>query len=403
MVEITELPSPPAVTAVATPVAQEDAELDLLTHALRAMPPSSTSAKTTDELLADLNSHPLFMTDLEENSSLEALQALQYEGTPLEIATNFKEQGNEVFKIRKFADAKEFYTKGINVLVQEVRRRQAQATGKKGAQEEVRQEISLLEATLVNRAACHLSLQNYRSCTLDCASALRINPKNVKAYYRSSKALLALNRVGEADEACSRGLEIDPSNAPLLALAQEIVKKHALLEAKHNREVAHQNRKILEENTLRAAIKARGIKVRKTAQPPEMEDARIALVPDPVDPKSSLTFPTVLLYPLHLESDFVKAFGEMDTLGGQLKYILPLPWDKEKEYTPVGVECYMETITGGLVKVGKKVSLLKVLSAGNVEVVDEVVRVFVVPKKKAEGWIAEWKRKKALDLVEEKK
>ena len=111
------------VPPVLTP-AQEDAEVDLLEHALRALPNSSTAPKTTDELLADLNSHPLFMTDLEENSGVEALQALQYEGTPLEIALNFKEQGNDIFAFKKWVDAKEFYTKGINVLVKEVRRRQ---------------------------------------------------------------------------------------------------------------------------------------------------------------------------------------------------------------------------------------------------------------------------------------
>jgi hypothetical protein len=47
-----------------------------------------------------------------------------------------------------------------------------------------------------------------------------------------------------------------------------------------------------------------------------------------------------------------------------------------------------------LVKVGKKVPLLKVLSGGKVEVVDELVRVYVVPKGKAEAWIREFKEKK---------
>lgn len=154
---------------------------------------------------------------------------------------------------------------------------------------------------------------------------------------------------------------------------------------------------MLEEQTLRAALKARNIKVRRTAQPPEMEDAKIALVPDPVDPTSSLTFPTVLLYPLQLESDFIKAFGEMDSIGDHLAFMLPTPWDQTGEYTTAGVECYMETVTGGLVKVGRKVSLLKVLGAGNVEIVDEVVNIFVVPKAKAAAWIDEFKRKKAAE------
>jgi hypothetical protein len=131
-----------------------------------------------------------------------------------------------------------------------------------------------------------------------------------------------------------------------------------------------------------------------------MEDAKVELTPDPVDPSSTLSFPTVLLYPLALESDFIKAFNEMQTLGDHLAYILPLPWDKKGEYTPTGVECYMETLTGGLIKVGRKVTLLKVLSEGNVEVVDDVVRIFVVPKGSADVWVKEFKQKKAAEKAE---
>jgi len=57
----------------------------------------------------------------------------------------------------------------------------------------------------------------------------------------------------------------------------------------------------------------------------------------------------------------------------------------------------METITGGLVKVGKNVTLLKILTTANVEVTDEVVRIFVVPKSKAESWVQEFKTKKAAE------
>ena len=154
-----------------------------------------------------------------------------------------------------------------------------------------------------------------------------------------------------------------------------------------------------EEYVLRAALKARGIRTRKTAQPPDMDDAKVRLVPDPVDPTSSLVFPTVLLYPLVLQSDFIKEFGETETMGERLGYILAekAPWDERREYSTKGVECYVETMTGGLIKVGRNVSLLKILSSGSVEVVDEVVRIFVVPKQKADGWVEEFKRKKAAE------
>ena len=394
---------------------QQQPSADLLTHAMNAFASSTPSApvgttpplppavaamrnKSADEILADLNKTPLFMTSLEENDDLEALKAIAYEGTPFEVATGFKERGNESFREKGWKDAKEFYGKAIQVLLIEVRKRQkGEKSEADGDKAEVKKEVGVLEACLVNRAACHLELKNYRSCMLDCAHALRINGRNVKAYYRSSKALLSLDRIGEADDACARGLAIDPENVAFKALARDIIKRNTQILERKKKEEERLKRQKLEELTLRNALKARGIKVRKTAQPPEMEDAKIELVPDPIDPTSTVSFPTVLLYPLHLESDFIKTFNEMEPLGHHLDYILPVPWDEKGEYTPNGVECYMETITGGLIKVGRKVSLLKVLSSGSVEVVDEVVKIFVVPKAKAEEWVQDFKRKKAAD------
>lgn len=364
-----------------------------------ALPPAMADMKdkTTEEKLADLNKLPLFMTDLEENNDLEALKALAYEGTPLEVAAGFKERGNESFSIKGYKDAKEFYTKAIDVLLIEVRKRQ-KGLKSESPVEDIKEEVKVMEASLVNRAACNLELKNYRSCIQDCGHALRINRKNVKAYYRSSKALVALGKIPEADDSCARGLAIDPENKSLLGVAQEIIKKNEIIASKQKKEMEREARRMLEAHTLKAALKARGIKTRKTPQPPEMEDAKIQLFPDPIDPTSTISFPAILLYPLHLESDFIKAWNETEPLGHHLDYILPVPWDNEHEYTPSGVECYMETVVGGLIKIGRKVTLLKALSMGNVEVVDEVVRVFVVPKAKAEGWIKDFKRKKKADL-----
>lgn len=142
------------------------------------------------------------------------------------------------------------------------------------------------------------------------------------------------------------------------------------------------------------ALKLRMIRTRTTAQPPEMEDAAIRLIPDPLSPSSTLTFPIILLYPLHLQSDFIKAFGEEQTLLGHLEYLIPLPWDTNQEYTLEGAEAYMETVAGGLIKCGKKVPLLKILSGGKVEVVDGIVRINIVPKKRAGEWIEAVKKRK---------
>jgi hypothetical protein len=372
-----------------------------------ALPPqlAVNSGKTAEEILADLNKSPLFMTELEENDDLAALQALAYEGTALENSSDFKERGNESFKERGWADAKEFYTKGINILFLEERKRaKGEITknpeGVPDSPEEISSQKKVLEQLYINRAACHLELKNYRSCWLDCGAALRLNPTNVKAFYRSAKALLAVGKIVEADDACARGLAIEEGNKALKAIAEEIIKKNEAATAKQKRENERLAKEKHRELLLKAALRARNIRTRKTNQPPEMEDAAVSLVPDPDDPTSTLSFPTVLLYPVHLESDFIKAFNETETIEQHLSYVFPLPWDQAKEYTVSKVECYIETVSGGLLKMGKKVSLLKVLGTGNVEAVDDVVRIFVLPKSKAEDWVKEFKMKKAAEKNE---
>jgi tetratricopeptide (TPR) repeat protein len=349
--------------------------------------------------MADLNKSPLFMTELEENDDLAALQALAYEGTPLENATDFKERGNECFKEKRWRDAIEFYGRGVSLITQEEKRRargeaphETNPDGDKEA--EVAAQRAVLGTLYVNRAACQLELKNHRSCWLDCAAALNLNPRNVKAWYRSARALLAVGRVEEADDACAGGLSVDPDNAALRAVAREVVAKAE----EQGRRIEAENRARLAERRraafLHAALRARGIKVRRSSRPPDMGDARLELVPDPEDPASTLSFPAVVLYPVHLESDFIKAFNEKESLMQHFGYVFPLPWDKEGEYSANNVECFMETMTGGLVKVGKKVQLVKVLCLDSVEVVDGVVRIFVVPKAKADAWVKEFKAAK---------
>jgi len=223
---------------------------------------------------------------------------------------------------------------------------------------------------------------------------MEVNPHNVKAHYRAAKALFALDKVDEALDVCCRGKIIDPKNTNLIALEKEIKiraeKKHEQDE-KRKKERLRQAR---EKMTLDAALKAREIKLRGSPRPPDLEDAAIRLSPDPLSPKSLLDFPVMLLYPTHNQSDLIKAFAEKDAIRDHLSYILPLPWDAQELYKIDTVDCYMDTITGGLIKIGKKLTLLEALTNGKTEVVDGLVRIYVVPASLAPKWIEEVKRKK---------
>lgn len=119
-------------------------------------------------------------------------------------------------------------------------------------------------------------------------------------------------------------------------------------------------------------------------------------------------FPVIVLYPEAAQSDFVPAWRETETaaarLGGEVLAVTP-PWDGKGEYIWGKVDLFMETVGGGLVKVGKKVPLGEVLGGGGtgegktgggakVQVVDDLVKLMVVPRGRVQGWVEEWKRRR---------
>ncbi|KAL9118261.1 MAG: hypothetical protein Q9187_005198, partial [Circinaria calcarea] len=279
-----------------------------------ALPPQMASAQSTtvEEVAADLKRSPFFMTSLEDdeasdNVELAAMQALQYEGTRAEIAQGFRENGNEMARAKKWTDGKEFYTKALTAL--KVPRKEDEA-------DETEREKEIEEAS----------------------------------HYRLSLALSSLQKLPAALSACQLGLSHSPQNPSLLTLLQKIQTTQAAQTALEQKRFERETRAKKEAEMLDKALKLRMIRTRTTTQPPEMEDAAIRLIPDPLSPSSTLTFPTILLYPLHLQSDFIKSFGEEQTLLGHLEYLLPLPWDTNREHTLEGTEAYMETVTGGLIK-----------------------------------------------------
>jgi hypothetical protein len=108
-----------------------------------ALLPKAKANKTDQERIDAVLKTPFFMKTLditpESTDMIAALTALQMEGTPEEVATNFKNQGNECYKDGNVKDAIIYYTKGIV----------ANCSDK-----------NLLSLLFSNRAAVHLSLCN---------------------------------------------------------------------------------------------------------------------------------------------------------------------------------------------------------------------------------------------------
>lgn len=355
------------------------------------LPPqlSELTQKSTEEIMGEFNRMPFFMNTLDEtdgdggeNVQLEALKSLAYEGTPEEVATNFKNQGNECFQAKQFQHAVQYYTQGLDADC--------------GVD-------ALNVALYLNRAACNLKLKNYRRCIEDCKRALQIDEVNVKACYRAGQALLAVDRLDEGRQILEYGLNKDPLNQPIKDTLALIKKKEDQIEEQAKKKKRIADEKKLKEQTLQLALNLRGIKVIHSLRPTEFLDGAVLKLEDPFDVESQLIFPAMVLYPTIDEFDYVAEVGELTEPVDLLKMLLDRPKEwfedpKHKNFNLKSLQCYLETVSGGLVKIGKKAALNTALMAENSKapLFDNGLRLYVVPKESFEHWVLTWKKEEAI-------
>ena len=355
------------------------------------LPPqlSQFTEKLTDEVMKELNRLPFFMTELDEtdgdkgeNAELEALRQLAYDGEPDEVATNFKNQGNDCYKAKDYKNAIAYYTKGL----------------------EVECDVPAINvALLINRAACNLELKNYRRCINDCKQALLLDDKNIKACFRAGKAFFKVERYEEALQIVDYGLSIDAENVLLKQLQKEITDKQQQIAAAKERKEREQKLAEMKRSILANLIKMRHIEIVRTRDVPEMlEDAKIRLEDDK-DYQSQLIFPAMVLYPTIDEFDYIAEIGELTTPLEILEMLLnrPREWfedPKHKNFTVKKLQVFMETMTGGLVKVGKKIAVNEALmnESPKAPLFDNALRLYVVPLDDVDLWIGLWNKQQAL-------
>ncbi|PVU88219.1 hypothetical protein BB559_005351 [Furculomyces boomerangus] len=352
-------------------------------------------ALNPENLDKDLGKVPLFMRDLpeniesEENVQLQAIQSLVYEGPPEEIAENFKEQGNDCFKSKRYADATKYYTQGLD---QEF------------------ENDKLKEALYLNRAAANLEQQNYRKVINDCSAALKINNKNVKALYRAARALFALEKMAEAIDCCQKGLEIDSGNKNVSNLLGLILKKQEEIERQNEIRRNRFKKQFEEKQSIDEAIKSRGIKLVSTDIKKSDKSSthyyigehkrlraewenKSGNLPRINSESGNLEWPVFFFYPEFKESDFVEHFDEKNTLYDLLETILeqPPPFDnmENPRYTVDNINTYFTYLPPGsipnndselLVKVNINTQLEKILTNPKYTVSDGIPNFIVLPK-----------------------
>jgi len=306
----------------------------------------------------------------------------------VEVAANFKEQGNEYFKGKRHLEARNFYSQGI----------EAKPT-----------DNALLESLLCNRAASNLELQNYGLVLKDCSRAITLNPKSSKAFYRSASALVALDRPEEAVDACARCLAFDPNNAGVNILKHRAEAATAANQKKKaDREARRRNEESLA-NKLKKAFRERGLIPLSNSSDASGVDYKphFASAGNPDVPEGTLIIPTFFLYPQHAQSDLVSEFAETMNVGEQLAIMFPtdaprLAWDVNGEYSYDMLVVYAITHRKRLLKIGKKMTLREVMNSAKqslqmqdrdgLEVRDGCISLVALPRGGPEQtWVEEFK------------
>ncbi|CAM6106306.1 unnamed protein product [Calypogeia fissa] len=254
----------------------------------------------------------------EEKADFAAMDALREEAV-----VELKEEGNEFLKKGKkhSKDALDCYTRAID-------QKSANVINN-----------SVLYA---NRSQVNLLLGNYRRAITDAEDAIKLNPANVKAYYRGAKAALALNLWAESNEFCSGGLKYDPMNDELKKLqaqgqqklAEEAERKKRSLEIKSRFEA------------LLSTISKRNLQIGKALYK-ERTGPQIPFV----DRSGILHWPVLLLYGEVMVSDLIEDFPETDMFRSHIEVMFPkdappLDWVRRKEYSRDRIELYYQVNAG---------------------------------------------------------
>lgn len=110
---------------------------------------------------------------------------------------------------------------------------------------------------MANRAACNLELKNYGRVLTDCSKCLKLNPKNIKAFYRSARALFALDKLVEAIDCCDHALTIDPENKNIQDIRKKALDRKNQIDEKIRQKEEKEERERNKKQTLAKAFEVK--------------------------------------------------------------------------------------------------------------------------------------------------
>ncbi|KAL3676038.1 hypothetical protein R1sor_025986 [Riccia sorocarpa] len=291
----------------------------------------------------------------EEAADLAAIDAIR-ESSVIEL----KEEGNAFLKKGKkhYTDAIDCYTRAIKTNLKDP---------------------GMNSVLYGNRAQVNLLLGNYGRAVDDADEAIKLNPSNIKAYYRGAKAALALKLWPKVAELCSEGLKLEPENKELQSMRKQAEQKQAA--------EAEAKRRALEIKSKAEALVS-ALEKRKIRVGPSRYKERTGHRRPEFDTSGILHWPVLLLYGEVMTGDLIEDFAETDMFRSHLETISlhcfstfiieeltltasymfgrnspPLTWDASHDYKRDRIELYYRANVGPVLT---KKQLLKSLMEGEV-------------------------------------
>lgn len=130
--------------------------------------------------------------------------------SPLEDAVDKKDEGNTMFKLKKYKLAVRCYESALDAIPKKTKKKKVKGSKQKSEEEEARNN---LKCTLhSNLALCHLKQEDYAEAMLSCGKALKINPRHVKSLGRRSQVHEKLGQMKEATRDQYLVVKLDKGN-----------------------------------------------------------------------------------------------------------------------------------------------------------------------------------------------
>ncbi|XP_040573554.1 DNA polymerase interacting tetratricopeptide repeat-containing, protein of 47 kDa [Lepeophtheirus salmonis] len=359
-----------------------DKELDQYIESLESNSSRYVEGWSKDNWEKEMEEHPFFATSSNEGELsplMQGIQDIKYspdENSPLELALNYKEDGNYGFKYKKYRIAVASYSEGLKYT----------------------KDLPDLRTTLLtNRAAAQYYLKNYRSSLMDARFAIRTTPSHLKALIRGAKCSMELSRYKECIEWCERILANDPDNEEIKDIKTKAFSKKSEQERNERKEALRIHKESILLESLLSEITSRKINLVFSKHKDQSELTLQDLIPvHPFAPEAKrlhlngphLVWPVMFVYPEFQQSDFIQELSEDDYIFDHIYVVFnpedePPIWDTNQHYVASEVEAFFRHMEkDSLVKIDlKKHKFRDVLCDHRYSVIDGLPEIIILSPK----------------------